>query len=70
MKEANRVNKDVVKQMNHEEYVNVLIEKKRIRHEMQRIQSKFHQIRTYNINNIYLSCLMAADTYLIMELKL
>ena len=37
MRGANRVNEDVVKQINHKEYINVLIEKKRIRHEMQRI---------------------------------
>ena len=70
MKEANRVNKDVVKQMNHKEYINILIEKKWVRHEMQRIQSKSHKVRTYHINKIYLSYLMARGRYLMMELKL
>ena len=38
-------------------------------HEMKRIQSKSHQIRTYGINKISLSCLMIRDIYLIIELK-
>ena len=38
--------------MNLKKYTNILFEKKRIRHEMKRIQSKSHQIRTYNINKI------------------
>ena len=46
--------KTLSKQINHKEYINKAFEKKRIRHEMmkKKMQSKFHHIGTYNINNI------------------
>ena len=42
--------------MNHKEYINILSEKKQIRHKTKRIQSKPHRIGTYNNNKISLSC--------------
>ena len=35
--------------MNHKEFTNIFFEKKQITHEMKRIQSKSHQIRTCSI---------------------
>ena len=40
----------------HTEFVDVLCNKKVIRHIMKIIQSKLHRIRTYNVCNISLSC--------------
>ena len=38
------------------EYLNVLINKKIMRHKMKRIQSKLHKIGTYDVCKISLSC--------------
>ena len=40
----------------HKEFVDVLFNKKKIRHNMKRIQSKLHRIGTYNVCKISLSC--------------
>ena len=40
----------------HNEYKDVLLNKKCIRHSKNRIQSKDNRIRTYEINKISLSC--------------
>ena len=40
----------------HQEYVDVLFGKKVARHKMKRIQSKSHNIGTYELNKISLSC--------------
>ena len=40
----------------HKEFVDVLFNKKMIRHKMKRIQSKLHKIGTYNVSKIPLSC--------------
>ena len=40
----------------HEEYVDVLFNKKVVRHNMKRIQSKVHEIGTYDVFKISLSC--------------
>ena len=40
----------------HKEYVNVLFNKKVMRHKMKRIQSVLHKIGTYDLNKISLSC--------------
>ena len=46
--------RNVVKNTKHENYI-VLFNKKVIRHNMKRIQSKVHRIRTYDASNISLS---------------
>ena len=40
----------------HNEYKDVLLNKKYLRHSINRIQSKDHKIGTYQINKISLSC--------------
>ena len=56
VKKATGVNKNVVKNIRHKEYVEVLFNKKIIRDKMKRIQSKFHRIGTYNVYKVSLSC--------------
>ena len=53
---AKGVNKNVVATIRQNEYEDVLLNKKCIRHSMNRIQSKDHRIGTYEINKISLSC--------------
>ena len=53
---AKGVNKNVVKNMRHEEYIHVLFNKEVIRHKMKRVQSKLHRIGTYDVCKISLSC--------------
>ena len=50
------MNKNVVSTISHNEYKDVLMNKKSIRHSMNRIQSKGHRIGTYEISKISLSC--------------
>ena len=50
------MNRNVVATRSHDEYKDVLLNNKCIRHSMNRIQSKDHRIGTYEINKIYLSC--------------
>ena len=50
------VNRNVVATIRHDEYKDVLLNKKCLRHSMNRIQSKDHKIGTYEINKISLSC--------------
>ena len=54
-KEVNKA-KGVNKKIRHNEYVDVLFNKKVMRHKMKRIQSKLHEIGTYDLNKISLSC--------------
>ena len=56
IKKAKGVNKNVVKNIRHKEYVDALFNKKMMRHKMKRIQSKLHRIGTYDIYKISLSC--------------
>ena len=49
------MNKNIDAAINHNEYKDVLLNKKCIRHLMNRIQTKNHGIRTYEINKISLS---------------
>ena len=56
IKKAKGVNKNVVKNIRHEEYINVLFNKKVMRHNMKRIQSKLHRIGTYNVCKISQRC--------------
>ena len=55
-KKAIGVNKNIVATISDNEYKDVLLNKKCIRHSMNRIQSKVHSIETYEINKISLSC--------------
>ena len=55
-KKAKGVNKNVVKNIRHKEYIDVLFNKKIIRDKMKRIQSKLHKIRTYEVCKISLTC--------------
>ena len=55
-KKAKDINKNVVATISHNEYKDVLLNKKRLRHSMNRIQSKDHKIGTYEINTISLTC--------------
>ena len=56
IKKAKGVNKSVVKKIRHKEFVDVLFNKKIIRHKMKRIRSKVHRIGTYDVCKISLSC--------------
>ena len=53
-RELNKV-KGINKKLRHEEYVDVLFNKKVVRHNMKRIQSKLYEIGTYDVFKISLS---------------
>ena len=55
-KKAKAVSRNVVAIINHNEYKDVLLNKKYMRHSINRIQSKDHRIGTYEVNKISLSC--------------
>ena len=48
--------KVVNKKIRHKEFVDVLFNRKVIRHNTNRIQSKLHRVGTYHVYNISLSC--------------
>ena len=50
------MNRNVVAIISHNEYKDVLLNNKCIRHSMNRIPSKDHNIGTYEINKILLPC--------------
>ena len=54
-REVNKA-KGINKKLRNEEYVDVLFNKKGVRHNMKRIQSKLHEIGTYDVFKISLSC--------------
>ena len=54
-KEVNKAN-GVNKKLRHEEYLDVLFNKKVVRHNMKRIQSKLHEVGTYDVYKISLNC--------------
>ena len=54
-KEVHKV-KGVNLKLRHDEYVDVLFNKKVVRHKMKRIQSNLHETGTYDLNKISLSC--------------
>ena len=56
-KKAKGVNRNVVATISHSKYKDVLLNKKCLRHSMNRIQSKDHKIGTHEINKISLSYL-------------
>ena len=49
--------KGINKKIRHNEYLECLFNKKVVRHNMNRIQSKLHEIGTYDVFKISLSCL-------------
>ena len=55
-KKAKCVNRDLVARKSHDEYKDVLLSNKCLRHSMNRVQSKDHRIGTYEINEVSLSC--------------
>ena len=55
-KKAKGVNRNVVATKSHNKYKDVLLNKKWLRHSMNRIQRKDHKIGTYEINKFSLSC--------------
>ena len=55
-KKAKGVNRNVVATISHNEYKDVLLNNKCIRHSVNKIKDKEHIIRTYEINKISLSC--------------
>ena len=50
------MNRNVVATISHNEYKDVLLNEKCLRHSMNRIQSKDHKIETYEMKKISLSC--------------
>ena len=56
IKKAKCVNKNVAATISRNEYKDVLLKNKCLRHPMNRIQRKHHRIGTYEINKISLSC--------------
>ena len=55
-KKANGMNKNVVATITHNEYKDILLNQKCLRHSMNRILSKNHKIGTYEVYKISLSC--------------
>ena len=53
-KKAKEVDKNVVKSTRHRDFVDVLFNKKIIRHNMKRIQSKLQRIGTYDVGKIFM----------------
>ena len=56
IKKAKCVNKNVAVTISRNEYKDVLLKNKCLRHPMNRIQRKDHRIGTYEINKTSLSC--------------
>ena len=50
------MNKNAVAAISHSEYKGVLLNKKCLRHSVNRIQSKNHRIGTYETKKNFLSC--------------
>ena len=53
-KKEKGIHKNVVATTSHNEYKDVLLNNKFIRHSMNKIESKDHRIRTYEINKVLL----------------
>ena len=62
-KKAKGVNKNVVKNTRHKEFVDILFNKKLMRHRMKRIQNELHRIGTYDVCKISLSCFDDKNAY-------
>ena len=50
------INQNVVKNTEHEKYIDIFFNRKVVRHNMKRIQNKLHRIRTYDVSKISLPC--------------
>ena len=56
-KTAKGIKKNVIKNdLKHEDYKNVLLNNKQLHHKMKTIRSRKHQLGSYEINKISLSC--------------
>ena len=55
-KKAMGINENVVATISHNEYKDVLLNKKCLKHSINRTQNKDHRIGTYEINKISFSC--------------
>ena len=55
--------KDINKKIGHKEFVDVLFNKKVIRYNMKRLQSKLLKIGTYDVCKISFPCLMIKGMY-------
>ena len=55
-KKTKDVNDNVIAAISHNQYKDVLLNNKCLRHSMSRTQSKDHRIGTYEINKVSLSC--------------
>ena len=56
-KTAKGIKKNVIKKnIHHEDYKNVLFNNKQIHHEMKTIRSEKHQLGSFELNKISLSC--------------
>ena len=53
---VNRINKKVVQRIRYKEYADAVFSGGLIRHNMKRIQNKFHRIGTHEVCKISLSC--------------
>ena len=64
-KTAKGKKKNVIKIMNikHEDYKDVLFNNKQMHHTMKTIRSKNHQLGSYELNKVSLSCFDDKDTY-------
>ena len=56
IKKSKGVNKNVVLTISHNEYKDVLLNDKFIKHSVYRIQSQDHSIGTYEVNKTSVSC--------------
>ena len=56
IKKSKGVNKNVVLTISHNEYKDVLMNDKFIKHSVYRIQSQDHRIGTYEVNKTSVSC--------------
>ena len=56
IKKPKGVNRNVVVTISHNIHTDVLLNKKCLRHTMNRIQRKDHRIETFETNKIYLPC--------------
>ena len=65
-KKPKGVNRYVVATISHNKYKDVLLHKKCLRHLMNRIQTKDHKIKTYEMNKI---SLMIKYTFKIMDMN-
>ena len=55
-KTAKGIKKNVIKNIKHENYKDTLFNNKQIHHKMKTIRSKNHQLGSYEINKVSLSC--------------